>query len=75
MLKVIKIFIKRTCIYMTGIAVYYCEVLQCYAFPQCHDIQMKKFFSGSLLFSVVALLNWFTKSSKFEDGFNDNELA
>ena len=30
-------------------------------------------FSESLLFSRVALLNWFTKSSRFE-GFNDNEL-
>ena len=30
-------------------------------------------FSGSLLFSGVALLNWFTKSSNFK-GFNDNEL-
>ena len=34
----------------------------------------KEIFSGSLLFSGVALLNWFTKSSKFEEGFNDNEL-
>ena len=32
-------------------------------------------FSGSLLFSGVALLILFTKSSKFEDDFNDNELA
>ena len=31
-------------------------------------------FSGSLLISGVALLNWFTKSSRFEEGFNDNEL-
>ena len=31
-------------------------------------------FSGLLLFSGVALLNWFTKSSRFEEGFNDNEL-
>ena len=31
-------------------------------------------FSGSLPFSGVALLNWFTKSAKFEEGFNDNEL-
>ena len=30
-------------------------------------------FSGSS-FSGVALLNWFTKSSNFEEGFNDNEL-
>ena len=30
-------------------------------------------FSGSLPFSGVALLHWFTKSSKFE-GFNDNGL-
>ena len=30
-------------------------------------------FSGSLPFSGVAFLNWFTKSSKFE-GFN-NELS
>ena len=31
-------------------------------------------FSGPLLFPGVALLNWFTKSSRFEEGFNDNEL-
>ena len=30
-------------------------------------------FPGSLLFSGVAWLNWFTKSSKF-GGFNDNQL-
>ena len=29
---------------------------------------------GSALFSWLALLNWFTKSSKFEEGFNANEL-
>ena len=33
----------------------------------------EQMFSGALLFSGVALLNWFTKSSKYE-GFNDNEL-
>ena len=32
-------------------------------------------FSGLLPFSRVALLNWSTKSSKFEEGFNDNELS
>ena len=33
-------------------------------------------FSGLLLFSGsgVALLNWFTKSPRFEGGFNDNKL-
>ena len=31
-------------------------------------------FSGLLPFSGVVLLNWFTKSSNFEEGFNDNEL-
>ena len=31
-------------------------------------------FSGLLLFSWVAFLNWFSKSSRFEEGFNDNEL-
>ena len=31
--------------------------------------------SGSLLFSGEALLNWFTKSSRFKDGFKNNELA
>ena len=35
----------------------------------------EEIFSGSLLFSGVALLNWFTKSSKFNEGFNDNELS
>ena len=34
----------------------------------------EEIFSGSLLFFWVALLNWFTKSPKFEEGFNDNEL-
>ena len=32
-------------------------------------------FSESLPFSGVALLNWFSKSSKFEEGFNNNELS
>ena len=31
-------------------------------------------FSGSLPISRVALLNWFSKSCNFEEGFNDNEL-
>ena len=31
-------------------------------------------FSGSLPFSGVVLLNWFTKSSNFVEGFNDNEI-
>ena len=31
-------------------------------------------FSGSLPFSGVELINWFTKSSNFEEGFNGNEL-
>ena len=34
----------------------------------------EKIFLRSLLFSGVALLKWFTKSSKFGEGFNDNEL-
>ena len=38
----------------------------------CHNIWMNKLF-GLLLFSGVALLNWFTKGSRFE-GLNDNEL-
>ena len=46
--------------------IYFCEVFQRYIFPQ--------FFSGSLLFSRVALVNWFTKSFNFEEGFNDNKL-
>ena len=61
-------------LYETGIAIYFCEVFQCYAFPQCHNIWMNKLFSGSLLFSGLALLNWFTKSSRFEEGFKVNEL-
>ena len=36
---------------------------------------MKQFFSGSLPFSGVALLNWFTKNPKFAEGFNNNELS
>ena len=31
--------------------------------------------SGSLPFFGVALLNWFTKRSKFEKSFNSNELS
>ena len=50
-------------LYGIGKAIYFYEVFQCYAFHQ-----------GSLPFSEVALLNWFTKSSSFEEGFNDNEL-
>ena len=34
----------------------------------------EEIFSGSLLFFGVALLNWFIKSFKFEEDFNDNEL-
>ena len=34
----------------------------------------EEIFSGSLLFFGVALLNWFTKICKFEEGFNNNEL-
>ena len=37
----------------------------------CFDEQT---FSGSLLFPVVAMLNWFTKSARFEEGFNDKDL-
>ena len=58
-----------------GKAIYFYEVFQCYAFHQCHNIWMKQFFSGPLPISVVALLNWFTKRSKFEEGLNDNELS
>ena len=35
----------------------------------------EEIFSGSLLFSGVALLKWCTKSSKFEEGFTDNGLS
>ena len=34
----------------------------------------KAVFSGSFPLSGVVLLNLFTKSSNFEEGFNDNEL-
>ena len=35
----------------------------------------EQIFSGSLLFSGVTLLNWFTKNSRIEEGFhNDNEV-
>ena len=34
----------------------------------------EEIFSGSLLAFGVALLNWFTKISKFKEGFNHNEL-
>ena len=36
--------------------------------------RIEKIYAGSLLLSGVALLNWFTKSSKFGVGFNNNEL-
>ena len=49
------------CLNGIGIAIYSCEVFQCYAFPQCYN-------------TWAALLNWCTKSSKFEEDFNDNEL-
>ena len=52
--------------------VYFCELLQGYAFHQCLD---EAFFSGLLPFYGVALLNWFTKSSKFDEGFKNNELS
>ena len=61
-------------LYGIGTVIYFCEVFQCYTFPQYHNIWMNNFFQGYLLFSVVALLHWFTKSSKFEEGLNDNEL-
>ena len=38
---------------------------------KCLDEEM---LSASLLFSGVALLNWLTKSSKFGEGINNNEL-
>ena len=62
-------------IYGIRIVIYFCEVFQCYAFSLYHNIWMKKFFQGHSYFLGVALLNWFTKSSKFEEGFNDNELS
>ena len=40
------------------------DLFQCYAFPQCNNIWMKKFLR------VITI----TKSSKFEEDFNDNEL-
>ena len=39
-----------------------------------HFIDLIFRFSGSLLFSGIALLNWFTKSSTFGEDFNDNEM-
>ena len=33
-------------LFEVGIAVYFCEIFQCYAFPQCHNILMKTFFQG-----------------------------
>ena len=56
-----------------GIAIYSCEVFQCYAFPQCHNICMSKPFMAITIFRGI-LLNWLTKSSRFEEGFNDNKL-
>ena len=60
-------------LYGIGKGIYFCEVFQCYAFHQCQYLE-EAIFSGSLPFSGVALLNWFTKCSNFEEGFNDNEL-
>ena len=59
-------------LYRIEVVIYFCEVFQCYTFPQCQYLDEENFLR-SLLFSGVALLNWFTKSSKFE-GYNDNEL-
>ena len=42
--------------------------------PVSYDLD-EAIFSGSIPFSGVALSNWFMKSSKFEEGFNDNELS
>ena len=61
-------------LYGIGKGIYFCEVFQCYAFHQCHNIWKKQFFQGHYHFLGVALLNWFTKTSNFEEGFNDNEL-
>ena len=51
----------------------FCEAFQCIS--SMSSYLDEAIFSGSLLFSRVALLNWFTKSSKFEEGFNNNELS
>ena len=61
-------------LYGIEVVIYFYEVFQCYAFPQCHNIWMKKFFQDHYYFLGAALLNWFIKSSKFEECFNDNEL-
>ena len=48
-------------LYGIRIVIYFCEVFQCYTFPLCQYLD-EEIFSGSLLFSGVALLNWFTKA-------------
>ena len=37
-------------LYETGIAIYFCEVFQYYAFPECHNIYMNKYFQGHYYF-------------------------
>ena len=80
MLKVIKIFIDRTCVYMEQekrfIFVRYFNIMH---FVNVMIFRWSNFsdfnFSVIFPFSGVALLNWFTRSSKFEEGFNNNKLS
>ena len=46
-------------------------ILMLCIFSMLQYFEEKKIFSELLLFSGVALLNWFTKTSKFYKGFNN----
>ena len=73
MLKIFKIFIKRTCIYM--------EQRQRFIFVRYFNAM---YFFNIIIFKIrnifviiiygFLLLNWFTKSSEFSLNFNNNEL-
>ena len=60
LLKVVKIFIKGTCVclYGIGLPIYFCEVFQSFAFPPCHNIWMNKFFKIIIILwaSIVKLI-------------------
>ena len=51
-------FVMGICPYGIGIVIYFCEVFQCYVFPQCRNIYMKKFFQAHYYFlgSTVKLV-------------------
>ena len=40
------LYSENMSLYGIGIVIYFCEVFQCYAFHQCHNIWMKQAFQG-----------------------------